>query len=162
MAAESDSAVLNTDSDGVESVAIEDAVIGQLIGEFGPEDLVGNGGTGDLYKVMHLGDAIGLTYALVGLRFVRVKVHSAGQGGNALVLAHLHVAKFLFVQTGSGATGLGADCLRGCAGVQGLRQSQEILRKAPKNPCECGCYERDSGCTHRPFHVHTPHHSFAQ
>ena len=121
MTAEGDPAVFHADGDGVEGVAVEDAVISQLFLELARQFFVGQSGAGDLDQVAHRGDAPGLAHTLPGVGLVLVEVHAAGQGGDALVHADLHIAKLLFIQPRRRIGGRRIASPSGGAGFRGRR-----------------------------------------
>ena len=98
MTAEGHHAILHVQGDGVEHVAISDAVICQLLSEFGFQFLVRDVGAGHFDVVADGGDALHFVNAFVGIHFVLIEIHCPGQDGDAVVHTHLDVFELRFVQ----------------------------------------------------------------
>ena len=91
MAAKRYRTVLNAQGNGVENIAVADSVIGELLAQLGLQFGVGNGRAGHPDVVADGGNSLDLVNPLVGVHFVLVKIHGAGERRYAVLHIDLHV-----------------------------------------------------------------------
>ena len=152
MAAEGGDAVFNMDADGVEDIAVSDAVIVEPLLEFGLKLAVGDVGAGDLNQVADRGDCVGAGNALGGVGFVLVERDGSGESGDAVFDGDFDVLEIGLVEPGRGVVS-GGRILRGYGA--GGACSVSVLRKAQQGSGEQGREERGVGDAHFSDHEKT-------